>query len=128
VPAAPVRRLGVPVPVPNLVTAEGLRRLRAELDAGPAEDRARELAEHLATAETVEPSERDVVGFGAEVTVADGDGARTTYRIVGAIEAAPREGAISWQSPIARALIDARVGDTVALPKGEVEVVAIRYE
>lgn len=122
-----MRRLGVPVPVPNLVTVEGLRRLRAELDAGPGEDRARELAEHLATAETVQPGERDVVGFGAAVTVEDEDGARVTYRIVGAIEAAPREGAISWQSPIARALIDARVGDTVALPKGEVEVVAIDY-
>ena len=40
---------------------------------------------------------------------------------------APRDGAISWQSPIAEALQAARVGDTVALPRGEVEVVAIDY-
>ena len=61
------------------------------------------------------------------MTVVDDAGRRQTYRIVGAIEAAPREGAISWQSPIAEALQAARVGDTVALPRGEVEVVAIDY-
>jgi transcription elongation factor GreB len=117
----------VPVPVPNVVTADGLRALRAELEGGPSDERARELAEHLATAETVEPADRDAVGFGATVTVEDAAGRRRSYRIVGAIEAAPRDGAISWQSPIARALFDARVGDTVPLPAGEVEVVAIAY-
>ena len=126
-PELPVRRLGVPVPVPNPVTADGLRALRAELDAGPADDRARDLAEHLATATAVEPVARDEVGFGATVTVADADGAHRTYRIVGAIEAAPRDGAINWQSPVARALLDARVGDTVTLPKGDVEILSITY-
>ncbi|HVV86653.1 MAG TPA: GreA/GreB family elongation factor [Kofleriaceae bacterium] len=128
-PEPPVRRRGLPVPVPNPVTAAGLRALRAELDAGPPEERARELAEHLATAEVLAaPADRDAVGFGASVTVEDGDGQRHRYRIVGAIEAAPRDGAISWQSPVARALHDARVGDTVTLPRGEVEIVAIDYE
>ena len=73
------------------------------------------------------PADRAAAGFGARVTVVDDAGRRQTYRIVGAIEAAPREGAISWQSPIAEALQAARVGDTVALPRGEVEVVAIDY-
>lgn len=126
-PELPVRRRGVPVPVPNIVTAAGLRALRAELERGPSEARARELAEHLATAEALEPTDREVVGFGATVTVTDEAGRERQYWIVGAIEAAPGEGAISWQSPIAEALFDARVGDAVELPKGEVEIVAITY-
>jgi transcription elongation factor GreB len=130
-PPAPPRRRGVPVPVdvPNYVTADGARAVRAELDAGPRDsERAHELAEHLATAVVMEaPADRSRVGFGATVTVADEDGANTRYRIVGAIEASPREGAIYWQSPIALALHDAAVGDSVALPRGEVEVVAIDY-
>ena len=125
-PPPAVTRRGVAVPTPNPITAAGLRALRAEL-AGASGDRARELADHLATAEVLEPADRAAAGFGARVTVVDDTGRRHTYRIVGAIEAAPREGAISWQSPIALALQAARVGDSVALPRGEVEVVAIDY-
>ncbi|MBA3818052.1 MAG: GreA/GreB family elongation factor [Deltaproteobacteria bacterium] len=134
-----IHRRGVPLPegVPNYLTAAGARALRAELDAAPPppralelEDRMRELAEHLAAAEIVEPPlDRERVGFGAAVTVEDEDGARTRYRIVGAIEAAPREGSIGWQSPVALALLGARIGDAVTLPRGgEVEVVAIDYD
>jgi transcription elongation factor GreB len=126
-PEVPLQRRGLPVPVPNFVTADGLAALRAELASNPPEERARELAEHLATAQTVEPEDRDAVGFGATVTVEDAEGQRTRYRIVGAIESSPRDGAISWQSPVARSLFDARVGDTVALPRGEVTIVAIDY-
>ena len=137
VPEAPPRRRGIPVPdgVPNCITAPGLRALRDELDQlsrGPkspeSDDRMRELTDHLATAEVVEPTDRTRVGFGARVTVEDEHGKRTTYRLVGAIEASPREGAISWQSPIANALWDATIGDSVALPRGdEVEIVDIGY-
>lgn len=126
----PARRRGVPVPVdvPNYITASGARALRAELEAHPGEARARELADHLATAVVMDPPVvRDRVGFGATVSVVDERGARSRYRIVGAIEAAPREGAIYWQSPIALALHDAQVGDSVSLPRGEVEVVAIEW-
>ncbi|HEY5934465.1 MAG TPA: GreA/GreB family elongation factor [Kofleriaceae bacterium] len=129
VPEPPARRRGVPVPDPNYVTAAGERTLRAELAEVPDEDRAREISDHLATAVVMQPPEdRERVGFGATVTVMDEAGKRTRYRIVGAIEAAPREGAIYWQSPIAEALHDAQVGDTIALPRGEVEVVAIDYD
>jgi transcription elongation GreA/GreB family factor len=130
VPETPVRRRGVAIPkdVPNYVTAAGARTLRVELASGPDEDRARELSDHLATAVVMEPpTERERVGFGATVTVEDERGTRTRYRIVGAIEAAPRDGAIFWQSPIAEALHDAQVGDSIALPRGEVEVIAIEY-
>ena len=123
-PEAPTRRLGVPVPEPNYVTADGLEALRAELARTPPGDRQRELADHLATAVVVHPPP-DEVGIGSWVSVEDGDGNHHRYRIVGAIEAAPKQGAISWQSPVASALIGARVGDTVTLPRGDVEVVAI---
>lgn len=130
-PPAPIKRRGVPVPVdvPNYITADGARALRAELAALPHDsERAQEIGDHLATAVVMEPpADRGRVGFGAKVTVVGEDGARTRYHIVGAIEAAPREGAIYWQSPVALALHDATVGDSIALPRAEVEVVAIEW-
>ena len=132
VPEPPVRRRGVPVPqdVPNYITTAGEQALRAELAglAAGSDERAHEISEHLATAMVIgAPEDRSRVGFGATVTVEDESGKRTTYRLVGAIEAAPREGAIYWQSPIAEALHDAQVGDSVTLPKGDAEIVAIEY-
>lgn len=71
------------------------------------------------------------VAFGAEVTVEDEDGMRKTYRIVGEDEADPDLGKVSWVSPLAKALFDARVGDLVIWerPTGEVEleIVSIIY-
>ena len=131
-PPPPVRKRGVPVPadVPNYITADGERALRAELASltADANERAHEISEHLATAIVIgAPEDTSRVGFGATVTVEDESGKRTKYRLVGAIEAAPRDGSIYWQSPIAEALHDAQVGDSVSLPKGEGEVVAIDY-
>lgn len=129
-PEPPPRRRGIPVPtdVPNYVTAAGARALRAELEASPSKERVQEISEHLATAIVMEPPEdRARVGFGAKVTVEDEDGKRTTYRIVGAIEADPKAGAIYFQTPIAEALHDAQVGDSVTLPRGDVGIVAIDY-
>lgn len=132
-PPAPVHKRGLPVPDPNFITPSGARTARAELDrltrAGGDPDRIRELGEHLATAQEVAPEDRSVVGLGASVTLVTDAGKRTTYRIVGAIEADAKRGWLSWQSPIANALWGARVGDTVELPRGdEAEVVAIDYE
>lgn len=130
VPEPPVRRRGVPVPVdvPNYVTAAGARTLRAELESCTDEDRVHELSDHLATAIVMEPpADRDRVGFGATVTVEDEAGKRSRYRIVGAVEASPRDGAIYFQTPIAEALHDAQVGDTITLPRGDVEILAIEY-
>lgn len=129
-PEPAVRRRGVPVPVdvPNYVTAAGALALRAELVECRDEDRAREISDHLATAIVTEPpADRSRVGFGATVTVQDESGKRTTYRLVGALEAAPRDGAVYFQSPIGEALYDAAVGDSITLPRGEVDVVAIDY-
>lgn len=130
-PPPPLRRRGAPVPDPNYVTPVGARTARAELDqlakSGGDADRIRELTEHLATAQPIEPADTSVVGLGASVTVEDEDGKRTTYRIVGAIEADTKRGFVSWQTPIANALWGARVGDSVELPRGDVEIVAIDY-
>ncbi len=126
-PIAAARKRGAPVPVPNFVTAQGLADARAELASCRDPDRVRELGDHLATAEVATVTDRSIVGIGASVTLEDGEGARQTYRIVGAIEADARRGLVSWQSPIATALWGARVGDTVTLPRGEFELVAIDY-
>jgi transcription elongation factor GreB len=132
-PPPPMKKRGVPVPDPNFVTPGGARAARAELEqlsrgAGDP-DRIRELTEHLATAQEIAPQERDVVGLGATVTVADEAGKRTTYKLVGAIEADPKRGALSWQTPLANALWGLRVGDSAVLPRGdEIEIVAIEYD
>ncbi len=130
-PEAPVRRLGVPVPDLNVVTPEGLRVARAELDelarTGGDPDRIRELSEHLATAQAIEPEDREVVGVGATVVVEHEDGHRATYRIVGAIEADAKRGWIGWMTPLAQALWGARAGDRVTLPRGDAELISIAY-
>jgi transcription elongation factor GreB len=55
-----------------------------------------------------------------------------TYQIVGIDEANATEGRISWISPLARALLKAREGDTVRFdsPGGlrELDIVEVRYE
>jgi transcription elongation GreA/GreB family factor len=74
---------------------------------------------------------RDEVHFGARVEVETPEGRRMTFGIVGEDEADASQGKISWVSPLAMALDEARVGDMVVWkrPAGEIEltVVAIRY-
>lgn len=107
----------------------GKKRLR-EIDR-----RIRYLSKRLETAEVVDPARqtnRAQVFFGATVTYARENGEEHTVKLVGVDEADLAEGKISWISPVARALIKARVGDEVALttPAGQdmLEVVAIRYD
>lgn len=94
----------------------------------------RRLSKKMKDAKVIDPAtqiERDKVLFGAMVELADEDDARKTYEIVGDDEADASIGRIGWNSPLARALRGAKVGDlrTVHLPAGdkEWEVVAIRY-
>ncbi|HEY6027292.1 MAG TPA: transcription elongation factor GreB, partial [Pseudolabrys sp.] len=107
----------------------GKKRLR-EVDR-----RIRFLSKRLEHAEVVDPATRedtDQVFFGATVTVADKDGIEATYAIVGIDEADAGRGRIAWISPMARALLKAREGDTVSVqtPEGrrEVEIVEVRYQ
>jgi transcription elongation factor GreB len=107
----------------------GKKRLR-EIDR-----RIRFLTKRLETAVVVDPAQqqnRDQVFFAATVTVCDPAGDEVTYQIVGIDEANATEGRISWISPLARALLKAREGDTVRFdsPGGlrELDIVEVRYE
>jgi transcription elongation factor GreB len=106
----------------------GKKRLR-EIDR-----RIRFLTQRLEIAEVVSPSLHfggDQVFFGATVTYADDSGQETTVTIRGVDEADSAQGQISWVSPVARALLKARVGDVVRLvvPGGvqELEVLVVQY-
>ena len=93
-----------------------------------------ELLLSLQTAEVVPaPNEpHDRVRFGATVTVRERNGDETNYRIIGADEIDLDRGWVSWMSPIAKALLNARLGQRVRFkfPAGEteLEVMRITYE
>ena len=71
------------------------------------------------------------VHFGAVVAIEDDDGTQQEFTIVGDDEADVTAGKISWASPLGRAMIGAKIGDTVVWrrPAGETQVciVDIRY-
>ena len=107
----------------------GKKRLR-EIDR-----RIRFLSKRLENAAVVDPVQRescDQVFFGATVTVCREDGVDYIYSIVGVDEADAGRGLISWVSPLARALLKARVDDVVMLhiPDGveELVVVEVTYQ
>jgi transcription elongation factor GreB len=107
----------------------GKRRLR-EIDR-----RVRFLTRRMEAARVVDPAaqkNRDQIFFGATVTYAREDDREVTVRIVGVDEAGLDQGKISWISPVARALMKARVGDRVEVrtPGGveALEVLDIVYE
>jgi transcription elongation factor GreA len=144
--------------VANLMTAEGLASLEAELEELEGEGR-REIAERIKTArewgdlkENSEyhdakneqahletkiarvrekiagavvvqdaPAAGGAVSFGSTVHVRAEDGAEHRWRIVSSHDAAPAEGRLSADSPVAVALLGRGTGDTVsvALPRGQ---------
>lgn len=112
---------------------EGGRGADAKEELQRAEERIAYLQQSLATAEitATPPGPHDVVRFGASVTVRDAKGIESTYRIVGVDETDFFPDAVSWLSPIARALLNARLGLRVPFkfPSGatQLEIVAIRY-
>ena len=105
----------------------GKKRLR-EIDR-----RVRFLIKRLENAEVVQSAGRDTdqVFFGATVAVRNASGEERTLAIVGADEVDPARGRVSWHAPVARALLKARIGDTVALraPAGDdaLEVLDVQY-
>jgi transcription elongation factor GreA len=62
-----------------------------------------------------------VVGFGSTVVVRDQEGVEQTWRIVSSHDAAPRDGLLSAESPVAVALLGRAPGEqaAVTLPKGK---------
>jgi transcription elongation factor GreB len=141
----------------NYLTPGGAQRLRDDLArlhegerprlaSAPADDvdakralqlldqRIRYLQESLRTADITEtsPGPTDVVRFGTTVTVREPGAEETRYRIVGVDETDLDRNWVSWLSPIARALLNAKIGDRVQLkaPRStrELDIVAIEYE
>jgi transcription elongation factor GreB len=141
----------------NYITAGGVMRLREELarlvdkerpplaaSAAHTVDAKRELQwldqrirylqNSLRTADVVTPPDgpADVVRFGTTVTVRESNGSEARYRIVGVDETDLDRNWVSWLSPIARALLNAKPGQRVIFktPRGQkdLEVVAIEYE
>jgi transcription elongation factor GreB len=74
----------------------------------------------------------DRVHFGATVTISNDAGEEREVTIVGVDELDSGDARVSWRSPLARALLTARVGDTVTVraPRGpeHLEIVAVRYD
>ena len=145
-----------PLPVhANYVTARGLELLQARVrslteqhetlkrespDDSDAKQKLREIErdlryfraqlERAAVVDTANQP-RDEVHFGAVVKIEDEEGKTHEFTIVGDDEADVAAGKISWASPLAHAMMGAKVGDTVVWvrPAGEAEVyiVEIRY-
>ncbi len=133
-------------PHPNLVTAEGLAAIEAELASARAAyaaaqamgdieaDRTamaratrdlRYWSARRASAQLVETEPDGRVRFGGTVAIERDDGRTQTWRIVGEDEADPANGSVSHVSPLARALMGKAVGDEAMVAGQTVEVVAV---
>ena len=151
-------RLNMDLTQPVLLTAEGLNRLKQELDvvrerrleaadrmkeaAQPGDiednpefeqakeevarldDRIYELQEMIGRAQIIEGKASSVAQPGSTIDIVDGDGETMTYHLVGAVEADPGAGRISVESPVGRALVGKRQGDTVSVsvPQGTIQL------
>jgi transcription elongation factor GreB len=139
----------------NYITQDGERRLRSELEellhtvrptlaALPAghdakaqlqalDARIRQTQQILQSAVVVAPPghSEDKVRFGATVAVRHRDGGVSEYRIVGADETDIDRGWVSWMSPIAKALLNRKTGDSIRFkfPSGEeaLEILSVSY-
>ena len=101
--------------------AESNEYLLAKDEQALVEGRIRELETLLRHVEIIQPgSIRGVISRGSTVTVQEDEMPSETYTIVGYAEANAREGLISDESPMGRALVGHKVGETVefAAPDG----------
>jgi transcription elongation GreA/GreB family factor len=130
-------------PHPNLVTERGLALIDAALDdARRAHGEAQAIGDRTALARAARDlrywnarrasaqlvslvPDRATVRFGNAVTVVRDDGRRQTFRIVGEDEADPAQGSIAYVSPLARALLGKRIGDSVRAGRADAEIAAI---
>ena len=94
-----------------------LQRLRV---ANPNNKGVAELEQILASVHVVDPPDpaSNSVGFGATVTVKDKKGRTETYTVVGVDELDLEPDAVSWISPIGKALLAADMGDSITLEDG----------
>jgi transcription elongation GreA/GreB family factor len=124
---------------PNLLTPQGLVQIeghvarieaamRTESNILLRETLARDLRYweiRKASAQMVEPPRDGAVAFGCTVTIRRG-GREQRFRIVGVDEADAANGLISFRSPLAAAILGARIGDIVEAPPplGEIEIIS----
>jgi transcription elongation GreA/GreB family factor len=112
---------GLPPGATNYITARGAKRLRDELQklraTNVTNERVTELEQILASVHVVDPPDpaSNSVGFGAMVTVKDKKGGTETYTVVGVDELDLEPDAVSWISPIGKALLAADMGDWITL-------------
>ena len=97
------------------------------------EGRIQELDLLLATAQIIEETgkgkKHDVIQIGSKVTIKEGNFEAETFTIVGAAEASPREGKISNESPIGKAILGHKLGESVRVetPGGTYNVKIIKF-
>jgi transcription elongation factor GreA len=104
---------------------------QAKEDQGFLEGRIQEIEYILRNAVIIEKNvNNDFVSVGNHVTIQEGDFPAETYHVVGAKEADPRNGRISNESPIGRALMDHKVGDVVEAetPGGKIRLKILKIE
>jgi transcription elongation GreA/GreB family factor len=127
----------------NLVTREGLASIEEHLTAAAtAQGAAQSAGDDAALARAArdvrywqsrrhtaqlmpEPKADGTIQFGHAVTIRRGDGRQQTFRIVGEDEADPRRGRISYGSPLASALLESRMGDTVRIGASEATIIKV---
>jgi len=105
---------------------------KAKEDQGFLEGRIQELEFALRSAVIVEATStpKNVVAVGVHVTVQEDGSDPEVYDLVGAQEADPRTGKISHESPIGRALMNHRVGETIVAetPGGKITLKILKIE
>ncbi len=104
---------------------------KAKEDQGFLEGRIQEIEFLLRNVVTIEKNvNRDVVSVGNYVTIQEGSFSPEKYHVVGAREADPRNGRISNESPIGRALMDHKIGDEVEVetPGGRIKFKILKIE
>ena len=115
---------GLPPGATNYITARGATRLRAELkklqETGDHPERIAKLEKILGSVQIVDSPDAGSksVAFGATVTVEDTTGKTETYVVVGVDELDFEPHAVSWISPLGKALLSAELGDRIALRDG----------
>ena len=115
---------GLPPGATNYITARGAKRLRDELQklraTNPVSESVTELEQILASIHVVDPpgASSNSVTFGATVTVRDKKGATERFTIVGVDELEFEPSAVSWISPLGKALLNADMGDWIKLDDG----------
>jgi transcription elongation factor GreA len=104
---------------------------KAKEDQGFLEGRIQELEYILSNAVMIEKNgDHEVVAIGSHVTIQEADEPPEIYHIVGPTEADPANGRISYESPIGKALMDHRIGETVQVetPGGVVRFKILKIE